>query len=161
MAWFYIGFRLALISENSSIRPSKFICSLFKSSASTCRIESELSFSSFIVDLTHDLILFKTENVRSAEQLEIAVHKYIRRAIAIFGNVDWSCSCRMNNIICSGVFLISAFFISPAKWTHSLANYSSRSFLYKDRSLLARSMTVADGVVDSSLKTTKFSAIES
>lgn len=78
-----------------------------------------------------------------------------------FGKVDWSCSCCMNTIMYSGVFLISAFFISPSKWTHSLTNDSSRSFLYKDWSLLAHSMTVADGMVDCSLRITKFSATES
>lgn len=55
--------------------------------------------------------------------------------IAIFWNVDWRWSC-MNNIICSGMFLISAFFVSPANWTRSLAC----------------SMTVADGYSRTFLK---------
>lgn len=55
------------------MRKSISILSLFKISASICKMATEFSLSSFIVDL----IRFKVENERSAEQLETVVHKLI------------------------------------------------------------------------------------
>lgn len=43
---------------------------------------SENGLSPFIVDRRYDLIRFKAENKRSAEQLETAMHIYIRRAMS-------------------------------------------------------------------------------
>lgn len=73
---FYIGFTLVLIAENSSMRKSVSILSLFKLSASICKMAREFSLTPFIVDRRYDLIHFKAENERSAEQLETAMHIY-------------------------------------------------------------------------------------
>lgn len=122
-----------------------------------CRRAKEFSLSSFILDPRQDFILFRTENERSAEQFETAVHKYIRRAISMLGNVSWRFCSLMNFIIDKGLSLTPPLFRRPEKCMHSFKNDFSRSL----SCFSARSIIVSTEDDDRLLKTENLSEITS